>query len=357
VTAGGSAAAAGRLTRPGTAGVGAVTLCACLAAGALLLWWAAFGPIAAASAAATAGTGTAGEIRGTVFVRSFPAHPVAGQRVRLEIVERGSTSTRDTTADPQGRFTFAGLPLGGLRVFLVQVDYRGVPYTRRVELTPAAPTSDVPFAVFESTEDRAAVHGTIAFGVLEPLQRGLRVSIIQRLENDTDRAVVVTEEDPLVFPLPDVSPSPRGTEPIEFVGGWHNPQAVRGAITDAIPVLPGVMEVAYAFGFEPRATSATLRWRFPYGATDVELLVAADRGIGVSGSDLHAAGAVTERGQRYARWSGGPVNPGAAVSVRLDGLPVFADHWPEIVAGVFALALACGLAAALRRTPAPVAAR
>jgi len=336
--------------------VGAATLSACIVTGALLLWWGVFGPIAA-SAAAPADTGTAGEIRGTVLDHSFPAHPVAGQRVRLEIVERGSTSMRDTSADPQGRFTFAGLPLGGLRVFLVQVDYRGVPYTRRVELTPAAPVRDVPLDVFESTADRTAVHGTVAFGVVEPLQRGVRVSVIQRLENDTQRAVVVTEEDPLVFPLPEVSPSPRGTEPVEFVGGWHDPQVARGVITDALPVLPGVTEVAYAFGFEPRATSATLRWLFPYGASDVELLVAADRGIGVSGSDLHAAGAVTERGQRYTRWSGGPVDPGAAVSVRLDRLPVFADHWPEIVAGVFALALACGLAAALRRTPAPAAAR
>jgi hypothetical protein len=58
---------------------------------------------------------------------------------------------------------------------------------------------------------------------------------------------------------------------------------------------------------------------------------------------------VTERGQRYARWSGGPIRSGEAVSARLDGLPVTANHWPEIAAGVLVLVLASGLAVALRR--------
>ncbi|HET9001205.1 MAG TPA: hypothetical protein VFP86_16325 [bacterium] len=280
-----------------------------------------------------------------------PAHPVAWQRVRLEIVEHGSASTRDTTADPRGRFTFPRLPLGGLRVFLVQVQYGGVPYTARAVLTPAVPVRDVELSVFEPTEDRLAVQGTVAFAVVEPLQRGLRVSVIQRLHNATERAVVVTDEDPLVFPLPLVSPLPFGPEPVEFVGGWRDPRVAHETITDTIPVLPGTMEVAYAFRFEPRTRTATLQWLFPYGATDVELLV--DQGIRVSGTGMHAVGIVTERGRRYARWSGGPVRPGAALSVRLDGLLLSEDHWPEIVAGMLALALAYGLAAVLRRRPAP----
>jgi len=319
----------------------------------LLLLGVAFGASVAACNTVMAATRVTGEIRGVVLDQTPPAHPVAGQRVRLEIVERGSTSTRDTAADPQGRFTFPDLPLGGLRVFLVQVQYGGVPYTARTELTPAVPLRDVQLSVFEPTEDRSAVHGTVAFAVVERLQDGLRVSVIQRLQNPTNRAVVVTDEDPLVFPLPVVSPLPRGAEPVQFVGGWRDPQMAHGTITDAIPVLPGAMEVAYAFGFEPRTRTATLRWLLPYGATDVELLVAADQRIGVSGVDMHALGSVTESGRRYARWSGGPVRPGQAISVSLDGLPVFEDRWPEIVAGMLALALAGGLAAALHRRPVP----
>ncbi|HYM90041.1 MAG TPA: hypothetical protein VEW91_00225 [bacterium] len=203
-----------------------------------------------------------------------------------------------------------------------------------------------------STDDRPSVRGTIAFAIVEPVQRGLRVSIIQRLTNATDRALEVTDEDPLVFPLPVVSPPPRGPEPVDFVGGWRKPHVAHGVITDAISMLSGAAEVAYAVGFEPRSRRATLRWVLPYGATDVEVLVA-DQGIRVSSAGMHAVGMVTERGRRYARWSGGPVRPGEAVSVRLDGLPVSEDRWPEIAAGMLALALAYGLAAALRRRPAP----
>jgi len=321
------------------------------AAGAVLLLCVALGTDIAACDAAIAATSRTGEIRGIVLDQTPPAHPVAGQRVRLEIVEHGSASTRDTTADSRGRFTFPRLPLGGLRVFLVQVQYGGVPYTARAVLTPAVPVRDVELSVFEPSKDRLAVQGTVAFAVVEPLQRGLRVSVIQRLHNATERAVVVTDEDPLVFPLPLVSPLPLGPEPVEFVGGWRDPRVAHGTITDTIPVLPGTMEVAYAFRFEPRTRTATLQWLFPYGATDVELLV--DQGIRVSGIGMHAVGIVTERGRRYARWSGGPVPPGAALSVRLDGLLLSEDHWPEIVAGMLALALAYGLAAALRRRPAP----
>jgi hypothetical protein len=321
------------------------------AAGAVLLLCVALGTRIVACDAAMAATSTTGEIRGIVVDQTSPAHPVAGQRVRLELGEHGSASPRDTTADPRGRFTFPRLPLGGVRVFLVQVRYGGVPYTARAVLTPAVPVRDVQLSVFEPTEDRFAVHGTVAFAVVEPLQPGFRVSVIQRLENATERAVVVTDEDPLVFPLLLVSPLPLGPEPVEFVGGWRDPQVAHGTITDAIPVLPGTMEVAYAFRFEPRTRTATLQWLFPYGATDVELLV--DQGIRVSGIGMHAVGIATERGRRYARWSGGPVRSGAAVSVRLDGLLVSEDRWPEIVAGMLALALAYGLAAALRRRPAP----
>jgi len=299
----------------------------------------------------SAAIGMNGEIRGSIVDQTAPAHPVTGQPVRLEIVEPASNSTRVTTTDPQGRFEFRDLPVGGPRVFLVQVEYGGVPYTSRVVLTPAAPVRDAPLSVFVATTVRAPVRGTVAFAVFEPVRGALRVSVIQRLSNATDQAVAVTDEDPLVFPLPVVSPAPRAAEPVEFVGGWRDPHVTNDAITDAIPVLPGVTEVAYAFGVEPRTRTATLRWEFPYGAADVELL--ADPSIRVSGAVLHADGVVTERGQRYARWSGGPVNPGEAVSVRLDGLPVSADRWPEIASGVLALTLAFGLAVALRRHPVP----
>jgi len=317
--------------------------------------WIALGISTAACAAAEGGapaeTGMIGEIRGSVVEQTAPAHQVAGQPVRLEIVEPAANSTRVTTTDAQGRFTFTGLPVGGPRVFLVQVEYGGVPYTDRVVLSAAAPVRDVPVSVFVASTDRTAVQGTVVFAALELIHDALRVSVIEQLNNATDQAVAVTDKDPLVFPLPLVSPAPRAAAPVEFVGGWRDPRLKNNTITDTIPGLPGITQVAYAFGVEARAPTATLRWEFPYGATDVELL--ADPSLRVSGPDLRADGIVTERGRRYSRWSGGAVPSGGSVSVRIEGLPTFFDRWPEMAAGGLALVLACGLFVALHRGPAP----
>lgn len=234
-----------------------------------------------------------GEVRGTVVDRTLPVHPVAGQLVRLEIVEPAATSTRDTTTDALGRFAFRGLPVGGTRVFMVRVTYSGVPYTARAVLTAGAAVHDMPVSVFAATTDRAAVRGTLAFAVFEVLHDAVRVSVIERLANTTDRAVRVTDANPLTFPLPVLSPRSRAAVPVAFVDGWRDPHIREGVITDAIPVLPGVIQVAYAFGLAPRISTATVRWEFPYGASDVELLT--DTSLRLSGAAVHGRGIVTER--------------------------------------------------------------
>jgi hypothetical protein len=209
-----------------------------------------------------------------------------------------------------------------------------------------------PVVTVRGAGDPLVVTGTVAFMVVEPAQGSLRLSVIQRLTTAPGHVVLRTERDRLVFPLPEVAPPPRHSEPVDFVSGWRRPRVVNGVITDAAPPLSGA-EVAYALVFQLRGTTATLRWILPYGATDVELLVP-ERGVRASGIGLRDRGVVIERGRRYVRWSGGPVAPGEAVSVRLNGLPVPDGRWPEIAAGVLAVALAGGLVAALRHRPPPV---
>jgi hypothetical protein len=188
---------------------------------------------------------------------------------------------------------------------------------------------------------------------IEPADGSLRVSVVQRVVTEPDHVVLGTDQDRLVFPLPEVAPRPRRSEPVDFVSGWRSPQVVNGVITDAVPPLFTGAEVAYAFAFEPRGAATTLRWVLPYGATDVQLLVPAG-GIRASGTGLRDGGVVTERGERYLRWSAGPLRPGDVFSVRLQGLGVSEGRWPEAAAAVLAAALACGLVLALCHRPAPV---
>jgi hypothetical protein len=302
------------------------------------------------AAAGEPASGLTGEIRGSVIDRTSPPHPVSGQTVRLEIIDRLFTDTTLTTTNTRGRFTFRGLPVGGIRWFRLRVVYGRVPYVAGVTLTPAAPVREVALAVFEATKSLGALRGADALAVFEPMDGALRVSVVERLTNVSDRMIVAPYDKPLVFPLPLLSAAPRGAEPIAFVDGWRDPHITADAVTDTLQIPPAGVVVSYVLGMVPRAQTATVQWRFPYGARSVQVLVE-DRGIRVSGSALRADGLATERGQRYAHWTAGPVSPGDAVSMKFDGLPVRVDVWPEAVAGGLVLVLTCGLIAALQRPP------
>lgn len=282
-----------------------------------------------------------GQIRGRVIDRTAPAHPLAGQVVRLAIVERGSSAERRAASDARGRFAFTGLPVGGIRVFLLRTDYRGVPYeSDRIALTASEPARAVDLAVYDPAPDRSAVRVPLVFGVVEIAPGGVRVSVIERYENPTDRAIPATGQDPLTVPLP------AGAEAVTPLAGWRDPRVAGGRIADALPILPGTLQVAYTYRL-PARRELRVPWRLPDGAQDVEVLVAP--GAGVAGEGLRRAGTVTEAGRRYQRWSGGPVRPGGQVAVRLRGVPPAEGAWPGAVAAALALVLGGGLAHALRR--------
>ncbi|HEV2439092.1 MAG TPA: hypothetical protein VGX97_03435 [bacterium] len=319
----------------------AVAVAAALGTGAL-------GGPAAAGAAPQSGGEAPGTIRGRVIDRTAPAHTVAGQPVRLQIVERGTSSERETRTDAAGAFAFAGLPVGGLRIFLVSTRYQGVPYEggQRILLTQETPVRDVPLAVYDAGADRRVLRGTLLFAVVDVVPGALRVTTVEQVHNATDRAVVATAADPLAFPLP------RGAIAVQALDGWRDPHTEDGRITDARAIPPGATQVTYAYQERPRGAAA-LTWAPPFGAARVEILVA-DAHLHVSGDALHAGSPVTASGRRYTHWSGGPVAAGETVALRIGGLPAGDDRWPGLLAAALAVVLGIGLAAALRRPPGAV---
>jgi hypothetical protein len=248
-----------------------------------------------------------------------------------------------TAAAPSAGWTRSGR---GVRAALILiVGALGVAVVPAARANPAATVS-------EAGGELLPVTGTVAFMVVESDGGALRVSVIQRLATAPDHVILGGERDRLLFPLPEVAPRPRRVEAVDFVSGWRRPRVVNGVIVDGVPPLFAAGEMAYAFVFEPRGATATVRWILPYGANDVEMLLP-ERGIRASGAGLRGGGGVTERGRRYVRWSAGPVRPGDAISVRLDGLAASDGGWPEVTAGILAVALACGLVVALRRRSVP----
>ncbi|HKX19081.1 MAG TPA: carboxypeptidase-like regulatory domain-containing protein, partial [bacterium] len=296
------------------------------------------GRLSAVEAAPPTAGEMSGVIRGRVIDRTSPAHPVAGQPVRLEIVERGSSSERQTRTDAGGAFAFSGLPVGGLRVFLLAADYQGATYegAQRIVLTSETPVRDLSLIVYDAGGDRRALRGALLFGVVDIVPGALRVTTVEQLLNPTDRAVVTTSADPLAFPLP------GGAVAVQPLDGWHDPHAEEGRITDARAITPGPVQVTYAYEERPPHGDAALAWMLPFGAARVEILVS-DLDVRVATDGLRFGDPVTASGRRYRHWSGGSVSAGGVVSLRLEGLPAAGDRWPGAVAGALAAALAVGL--------------
>ncbi|HLY23842.1 MAG TPA: carboxypeptidase-like regulatory domain-containing protein [bacterium] len=299
---------------------------------------------AAESAVPGAAAGANGVIRGRVIDGTAPAHPVAGQPVRLQIVERGTSSERETRTDAAGAFIFAGLPVGGLRIFLVSTQYQGAPYegAERIVLTQETPVRDLSIAVYDAGADRRALRGTLLFAVVDVVPGALRVTTVEQVQNATDRTVVTTSTDPLAFPLP------RGAVAVQALDGWRDPRTEEGRITDARAIPPGVAQVTYAYQEQPRGGDAALAWAPPFGAARVEVLVA-DAHLRVAGDGMRAAAPVIASGRHYTHWSGGPVAPGATVALRITGLPAGGDWWPGLLAAALAAVLGLALVTALRR--------
>ncbi|HEV2281051.1 MAG TPA: carboxypeptidase-like regulatory domain-containing protein [bacterium] len=285
-----------------------------------------------------------GIIRGRVVDRTAPAHPVAGQPVHLQIVERAASSERETRTDAAGSFVFAGLPVGGLRVYLVSTQYQGASYEgpQRILLTQEAPVRDLPIAVYDAGAGRRALRGALLFAVVDVVPGALRVTTVEQVQNAADRTVVATSTDPFAFPLP------REAVAVQTLDGWRDPHTEEGRITDARAIPPGVAQVTYAYQERPRGGGAAIVWVPPFGAARVEVLVA-DAHLRVAGDGLRASAPVTASGRHYLHWSGGPVAPGATVALRIGGLPAGGDRWPGMLAAALAAVLGVALATALRR--------
>lgn len=283
---------------------------------------------------------SSGVIRGEVVIGTSPVRPLSGQVVRLEIVERSSTTERRTLSGPGGEFAFPGLPVGGVRAFVLRTDYRGVSYaSRRIVLTPGAPIRSVELRVYEPTRDLRAVRSALLFAVVEVGPGALRVSVVRRFVNTTDRAVL-TADAPLTFPLP------PGARQVIFLDGFRDPHVVGNQIEDTPVLLPGLLQVSYSYQLPVRRGRAEVPFVLAQGVGEADVLVPA-QGVRVEGKGLRLLGPVAAQGRTYQRWSGGPVPPGGRVAVRVAGIPAGEAAWPEAVAvglaGVLAAALLLGV--------------
>lgn len=234
----------------------------------------------------------------------------------------GELVEHDTLTQPDGSFTFTGLPPQGRPGFEVRTDYLGVEYANRalgeplvgpLELTVYEITSD--FSVLSLVDDTLAVTGADGsrreFAVLEAVR-------VRNGSDRTFRADTLTDG-----PMSMVRFSlPEGAAALDVeasVPGGHVLQVDRGfALT--IPVPPGDHDILYVYRVPYGGSVKQYTPNFPMGAESFRVMLANGLARG-SGPGMRAVDDITIGETTYQVLEAGPLAPGMRAAVRLSGLP------------------------------------
>jgi len=309
------------------------------------------GAPAAASGAAAAPVTPApalGFISGTVTNHTGRPRPLAGSQVRLTAYVNGAEQDwKETTSDAQGRFTFA-VPVDPQRTYVAWLHYKDGEYTSApVILTSPGQRATVALKVWEPTSDAGVVRVTVHHIIIEPGEGTVQVAELLVLANSSDRTYVgghagggsgQNRRQSLHFSLPD------GAHNVQLMDGLYENAVTITAdeLTDSLGVKPGVREVAYSYTLPAAGRTLALGRRVDYPTGRLEVFGRA--GAALTATPLARQDDVTTDQGTYARFSGGPLDPGTVVEATLTGLPVPRAAGRIAVLGVFVGLLAAGAA-------------
>ena len=262
-------------------------------------------------------------ISGVVRNGTADAEAPVGLWVTLRYqVGSGELVEHDTLTQPDGSFTFTGLPPQGRPGFEVRTDYLGVEYANRALGEPL--TGPLELTVYEITSDFSVlslVDDTLAVTGADGSRREFAVLEAVRVRNGSDRTfrADTLNDGPMSmvrFSLPE------GASALDVeaaVPGGHVLQVDRGfALT--IPVPPGDHDILYVYRVPYDGSIKQYTPNFPMGAGSFRVMLANGLAQG-SGPGMRAVDDVTIGETTYQVLEAGPLAPGQRAAVRLSGLP------------------------------------
>ncbi|MBF8266736.1 MAG: hypothetical protein HW388_244 [Dehalococcoidia bacterium] len=303
------------------------------------------------------------DIEGQVLNGTLDADAPQGLTVTLEVFKSGeSLETRETVADDQGHFLFAGVVGGENHGYIISAEYGGVTYT--YESDYPLPSEPVDLVVYESTSSSEAIRvagHTLMVGWAESKSRLMTVFELVSLENTGDRTFVpdITTGGPmdiLRFSLPttaselDVRSSLQEGQLIQVGAGFAL----------LVPVPPGGHELHYTFVVPYEDGKMPFTHSFPLGADVFRVLLLQDLGQ-VSGTGLQEVEPLLFEDGIYQQLVAEGLEAGAKLTLEFTGLPQQSSwqRWRDAmpggdlalwaVPGVFGLALLALLAYVLLR--------
>lgn len=291
-----------------------------------------------------------GVIRGRVVNASQNHRPCARAEVVLRAVVDGQlVPVAETLSDERGFYEFSGLPVGSECVYLPGANHDGIHYPgRRVELTAAKPTLDVPLAVHDAVAEPSPLIIRRHEIAIRTAPGAIHVEEAMLIDNPTLRTYVgrAAHEDaqPLTLQLGIPADFERVTFEKESFGRQFT--LIDGRLVTSLPWLPG--ERWLRFTYTLRNDDGQRVWQRTVDAPceSLRVQVRHEKPDEVEGSLPAAAG--DDPGEKVFASEGDALSRGQIVTVRLGALPIAWTTYARWSAVVLLSVLVLGAAIAMR---------
>ena len=288
--------------------------CVLVLAAALLLSLAVAGGSAVRAQEATA------TVEGRVVNASNDGGNMGGLVVTLHEVRADGRQELETTADPDGRFSFEEVVFDSGTAYGVSVVYQDAFYGIDLDVSKWPP-DPVELTVYESSSDDGALavsSASVLFAGASPETGMVSAMEIVSLVNTGDETYVPGPGvmDLLRFGLPSGASGLRVET--SLVGANHI-QVDRGfALVASVP--PGSHEVMYAYEFPYSGEETAFERSVRYGAENLRVMTPEDA-MDLAADSLGEARTVTIGETRYRLIEATGLAPGTPITVTLSGLP------------------------------------
>jgi hypothetical protein len=223
--------------------------------------------------------------------------------VTLQLIDaQGTPRSVEATIDAAGAFTFTDVPAISGEALIVSTTFQGVPQSTPVLEVPASAdtpnvTVDVPLVLFGTTNDPSVITIVAAQHWIDVVGDQLQMVSIYMYRNVSDRlyfSATGTADGRLSsFSVP----LPIGANSIAFGSAtidvfdviYLNGDINQPVVFDTRAVLPGPSYTALISYLVPYSRAATIDQEYPYSTEALQLLIANDSGLALTGADFTRA--------------------------------------------------------------------
>jgi hypothetical protein len=256
----------------------------------------------------TAGGSSVGGL--DVELRTFQGQGASGGSLEGE--------RREVTADAQGQFRFAGLPVDQGSTYQVVATYQGVVYSSpTLQFGSGSAQLAAELAVYETTTDDGAIVVGRAHILVSLAAAGLTVTELYALVNSGDRTYIGQQE----------TQERRWTSSYQLPTAAHNVVfedgawggrflQIGGGLVDTEPLWPGQTTVVFSYDVYCPSGPCDLSRTLQQHVSNLNVLVP-DIGLAVASETLLSHGRMDAQGRSYLNFAAGDLSPETSLDLRI----------------------------------------